>query len=259
MKKQLVRKFWNRTPCGSDYTDKKIGTREFFEESEKIRFDKRNHFYLKELIDFKKFKGKKVLEIGVGIGIDAKQFAQNGAIFTGIDLTPNAVKISKKLFKMYNLKGDFSVADAENLPFEDNFFDVVYSCGVLHHTPNTKETIKEVYRVLKPGGQAIIMLYNKQSRHYLIDILLYRHIIRLGFVRQSFQDTLNQNTDGVENPLSKAYSRKGVRKLFSQYKNIRTKARYLVFPDFFDKICPYKLRLLLSKIMGWNLFIFAEK
>ena len=258
MKKENVAKFWNANPCATWYTSKKWGSKEFYRESEKLRYEK-FHPHLKKTAGFKKWGGKSVLEIGVGIGMDAKQFAMHGAKYTGIDLTPNAVKITKQLFKTFNLKGKFLVADAEKLPFKNNSFDLVYSHGVLHHTPHTSRAIREVYRVLKPGGQAIIMLYYKHSFHYLVDICIYRYLLRLGFIKNSLQELLNEHSDGKGNPLSKVYSKKGMRKLFRRFHRVKIKIRYLEFPRIVEKILPKRFKYNLSTKMGWHIFAFATK
>ena len=116
-----------------------------------------------EFAEFPKFKGKRTLEIGVGLGADHQKLAEHGAILSGIDLTPRAINHTKRRFELMGLNSQLQIADAENLPFEDNSFDAVYSWGVLHHSPDTQKAVNEVYRILKPGGLAKIMIYNKHS------------------------------------------------------------------------------------------------
>jgi ubiquinone/menaquinone biosynthesis C-methylase UbiE len=115
-----------------------------------------------------------VLEVGCGLGTDGAQFAKAGAVYTGIDLTDAAIDLAKRRFELFQLPGTFRVADAERLDFPDNTFDIVYSHGVLHHTPDTAAAVREVHRVLRPGGKAIVMLYHRDSYNYRVNISMLR-------------------------------------------------------------------------------------
>src|SRR5262245_55700931 len=170
--KERVRAFWQTHPCGTKFSDAEIGTREFFERVETHRYEKEWH--IPAAADFANARGLKVLEIGCGLGTDGAQFAQAGADYTGVDLTDAAIELARKRFELFGLKGQFQVADAENLDFPDESFDVVYSHGVLHHTPNIEAAVREVHRVLKPGGRAIVMLYHRGSYNYRVGIRVLR-------------------------------------------------------------------------------------
>ena len=115
-----------------------------------------------------------MLEIGGGIGTDLSQFARNGARVTDVDLSAGHLALAQENFALRGLHGRFVHHDAESLPFDDNSFDVVYSNGVLHHTPNTRSVVAEIHRVLKPGGQAIVMMYAENSLHYWRE-LVWQH------------------------------------------------------------------------------------
>jgi SAM-dependent methyltransferase len=128
------------------------------------------------LVPFAKAKGKSVLEIGTGNGADGTMFAHHGAFYTGADLTEAALEATRRHFEVLGLPGAFQRENAEELTFPDASFDWVYSHGVLHHTPRTQVAIDEVWRVLKPGGQAIIMLYHKHSFNYFIRIMTYMRL-----------------------------------------------------------------------------------
>src|SRR6266480_3818467 len=164
--KGRVRDFWQAHPCGAKFATAELGTKEFFELIEAHRYESERHIPI--AADFPSAKGKRVLEIGCGIGTDGVQFAKAGAVYTGIDLTTAAVELAKKNFDLRGLSGTFQTADAERLDFPDASFDLVYSHGVLHHTPDTKQAIKEVYRVLRPGGRAIVMLYHRNSYNHAV-------------------------------------------------------------------------------------------
>jgi ubiquinone/menaquinone biosynthesis C-methylase UbiE len=135
------------------------------------------------LMEFDKFRGRRLLEIGCGMGTDLLQFARGGARCIGIDLTPRSVEITQHRFKLYGERGSFMISDGERLPFRSESFDVVYSNGVLHHTPDTAGAIREVHRVLRPGGVAKVMLYHRNSLNYWFEIVLRRGLLGLEFLR----------------------------------------------------------------------------
>src|SRR5229473_1911669 len=170
--KERVRAFWQAHPCGTKFSDAEMGTREFFERVEAHRYAKEWH--IPKAADFAGARGLRVLEIGCGLGTDGAQFAKAGADYTGVDLTDAAVELARKHFELLGLRGEFRTADAENLDFADESFDLVYSHGVLHHTPDIEAAIGEIHRVLKPGGRAIVMLYHRGSYNYRIGIRVLR-------------------------------------------------------------------------------------
>jgi len=165
--KQEAIRTWTNNPCGAVYVEHPVGSKEFFEAMRYFRYSRGCPYLLKE-VDFANYKNKKLLEIGCGLGIDLVSFARAGAIVTGVDLTPRSIELCHEQFQIYGLEARFLVADAENLPFPDENFDVVYSFGVLHHTPNIQKAISEIHRVLKPKGEALVMVYNKNSAFYLL-------------------------------------------------------------------------------------------
>src|ERR1700704_2478063 len=166
--KESVRAFWQAHPCGTHVSDAGMGTPEFFERVEAHRYTKEWH--IPEAADFAGARGLSVLEIGCGLGTDGAQFANAGAHYTGVDLTEAAIELARKRFEIGGLPGEFRVADGENLDFADSSFDLVYSHGVLHHTPDTARAVREAHRVLRPGGRAIVMLYHRNSYNYRVNI-----------------------------------------------------------------------------------------
>lgn len=173
-KQKEVRNFWKTEACGThfieDYEDKK----DFYDKYREFCY--RTEWHIPLLIPFAEGKGKKVLEIGCGNGADGIMFALNGAHYTGVDLTETAVEATREHFEIMDLKGTFKTEDAENLSFQDGTFDMVYSFGVLHHTPSPSKAFKEVFRVLKKGGKTIIMLYHRNSFNYYVRILFYMRL-----------------------------------------------------------------------------------
>ena len=138
-----------------------IGTPQFFQQLDEYRYEKLN--YLPRLANFSAYKGKTVLEVGCGVGIDLVRFARGGANVTGIDLSKTAIDLACKNFEQNRLNADLRVMNGECLQFEDNMFDLVYAHGVLQYTADTGKMIAEIHRVLRPGGEAILMVYNKYS------------------------------------------------------------------------------------------------
>ena len=144
-----------------------MGTREFFDRIDQEFYNWNKPLHNKKPFDslfpYEKYPGKKVLEIGCGLGCMLMNWAKNGSDCTGVDLNPTSIEQTKKRFELHNLKVDIRLEDANHLPFEDHSFDYVWSWGVLHHSPNLELSIKELFRVLKPGGGFGIMLYNRKS------------------------------------------------------------------------------------------------
>ncbi len=186
--------------------------------------------------------GKSVLEIGCGVGTSSVLFALDGAQVTASDLTNEAVGITKTKFELLGLPGNVVQADAENLPFPDNSFDVVFSSGVLHHTPNTQKTIDEIYRVLKPGGDAVVMLYAKWSFHYLVYLLFARGILlgarfRYGTSWLGHATELAWHTKEKKlNPMTKVYSGRQMRRMFKNFKVVELRKHSFHWADLFPGI-----------------------
>lgn len=289
--KAQVRDFWNHNPCGLKFANVEFGTREFFDAIEAHRYTTEGH--IKEVVDFPRWKDKKVLEIGCGLGTDALQFARAGADYLGVDLTETAAQTTERRLRMYGVPGRTQVADAERLPFADNTFDLVYSHGVLHHTPDTEQAIREVHRVLRPGGTAMVMLYHRNSYNYYGNILFFRRLgaqlFRFSWgpklanlltgedldrlkelqhrMKQdpkrffSTEEFLNQNTDGVGNPLARVYSRAEVLRIFSMFSQAETQVHFLNkrWLPLIGPLLPRFIELPLAHRIGWHLWIIGKK
>lgn len=160
-----VKNFWGMAVCGSQFVRHSKDLADFYRQYRAFRY--RNEPHIKEFVPFAEMRCKEVLEIGCGGGVDGSLFAASGAHYTGVDLTELAVSASRRYFEILGLPGVFRVENAEELGFHNSSFDVVYCYGVLHHTPNPAKIVYEIHRVLRPGGQAYLMLYNKHSINYL--------------------------------------------------------------------------------------------
>lgn len=173
---------WTADPCGSSQVDAEVGTAEYF-----AGLDRMRHVYapwMDEALGYGATGGLQVLDVGCGQGIDLVRYARAGAIATGIDLTPRHVEIARRHLEAARLEGTVVGGDAEALPFDDASFDRVSSNGVLHHTPGIEPALREINRVLRPGGEARIILYNKSSLHYWIEQFLRAGLIEGGLRRE---------------------------------------------------------------------------
>ena len=158
---EKIRAYWNEHIHDLEIVEHPVGTLGFFNDLDEYRFDKLR--YLPRIVNFSGYDGKDVLEIGCGVGTDLVRFAHGGAITTGIDLSGTAINLARENFKLHGLEGDFKEMDGEDLLFDDGSFDVVYAHGVLQYTADAVKMISEAYRVLKPGGEFIGMVYNRRS------------------------------------------------------------------------------------------------
>ena len=288
--KERVRAFWQQNPCGTKFADAPPGSRRFYELVEEHRYKKEWH--IPAAAGFAESTNLSVLEVGCGLGTDGAQFAKVGAKYTGIDLTDAAVELAKRRFELFDLPGTFRVADAEHLDFSDNSFDIVYSHGVLHHTPDVAAALHEIHRVLRPGGKAVVMLYHRDSYNYRVNISMLRragvnllkwntgirfvHLLT-GESEESLrehaqrlktqsdysnsEDFLNRNTDGAGNPLARVYSRAEARELFKDFAHVETRIYFLNkrWLPLLGPILPRSVESKLASRWGWHLWIYATK
>jgi len=158
---EAVRAYWNAHVDDWRIAEHAPGTLAYFEETEAYRFEKLD--YLARLVDFDAHAGERVLDLGCGIGNDGARFARAGASVTGVDLAERAVELARRNFALRGLEGSFARMDGEALSFPDASFDLVYCHTVLHFTPHPERMVREIHRVLRPGGEAILMMVNRRS------------------------------------------------------------------------------------------------
>jgi len=158
---EAVRDYWDRHIHDLEITTHPVGSRGFFDDLDQYHFEKLHH--LLRLVAFDGYRGRSVLEVGCGAGVDLARFAKGGARVTGVDLAASAIELARANFAQQGLEGTFEVADAERLPFPDNSFDLVYAHGVVQYTANPQKLVDECRRVLKPGGDAVFQVYNRVS------------------------------------------------------------------------------------------------
>jgi SAM-dependent methyltransferase len=211
-----VHDFWNAHSCGEELYLHGFDASAY--RAQQVRRYELEPF-IETFADAGSSRNRDVLEIGVGLGADHQLFAEAGARLTGIDLTERSVQHVRRRFDACGLQSDLRVANAESLPFADASFDVVYSWGVLHHTPDTARAIGEIWRVLRPGSVAKVMLYHRCS---LVGVMLWlRYALLAGKPWRSLNEVFAAN---LESPGTKAYSVSEARTLFSDFPdvNIRT-------------------------------------
>jgi len=260
--KDQVQRQWNHDPAGSHYVvEAAAHTKEWFLQAERHRYGEYAP-WMPKTMEFERHAGEDVLEIGGGMGTDLAQFASHGARVTDLDLSAGHLTLAKENFLVRGLQGRFIQHDAETLMFDDNSFDVVYSNGVLHHTPNTRRVVQEILRVLKPGGLAIVMVYAEDSLHYWRTIF-WNMGLRGGQLRrysmgELMSRTVERSDNAAAHPLVKAYTRKRLRQLFEDFHHISIVQRQLE-----HKAIPRMMRFaavdLAGAVMGWNLVIKARK
>jgi SAM-dependent methyltransferase len=263
--KQGAREQWGKDPAGAVYgSQHEFGSREFFDEVERHRYYEYAP-WMPKVMGFNEFAGAQLLEVGCGMGTDLLQFARGGAKVTGIDLTPRSIEISRRHLALYDQKGDFAIADCEHLPFADLSFDVAYSNGVLHHTPDTAGAVRELHRVLRPGGEARVMLYHRRSWGYLSQVVLRYGILQGEFLRgNSAADIMSRYVEfneGGGRPLVKVYSRRQARELFSMFREVQVQVEQLIEAEFYflGRFIPSAVFRQLQQSVGWNVIVLARK
>lgn len=252
-KLKAVSDFWNSRPCNIKHSPKNVGTREYFEEVTQRKYFVEKHIL--QFADFAKYKDKHVLEVGCGMGTAAQSFVEHGAIYTGLDISRSSIDLAKKRFEVFGLKGillEKNIEETNNI--NDQLYDLVYSFGVLHHTPNTALAVDNIYKMLKPGGEFKLMLYARRSLKYFE-------------IESGLEQFEAQN--GV--PIADVYTDEEVHSLLKAFKNVTIWQTH-IFPfkveqyknyiyekkDHFHYM-PQELFDCYEKYLGWHLCITCTK
>lgn len=248
-----VQRFWDRQPCNIRHSNQPIGGRKYCQEVAKRRYFVEPHIPL--FAAFAAWKGKKILEVGCGIGTDGAQFAQAGAEYTGAELSSESLKVAELSFGSLKLDGHFYCVDAEYLsgvvPLER--YDLVYSFGVIHHSPRPERIIAEIKKYMAPGSELRIMLYAKYSwKSFLIWLGLDQPEAQYGC------------------PIANTYSAREVRELLKGFEVVSiTKAHIFPFriPEYKTgeyrktllwRLMPEYVARLMRRYLGWHLLITAR-
>lgn len=262
--KAEIKKSWDSFICYPkgliEKTQVKVGEKAFFETIQKERY--LVHPYILSLLKELDCQGKRVLEVGCGVGSDLVYLAERGALVTGIDLSPKSITLAKKHCRCFGMKAKLLCADAERLPFRDNSFDIVYSMGVLHHTPMIQKAISEIYRVLNPGSEAIVMLYHKNFFTYWLKLFIINWLVKGNFLRMSFQQTVNSlEYNGC--PLVNLFSMKEAGEIFigAGFEKIKMETFYINQNNIplIGRCIPQRFLDVLAKKFGFHLVISAKK
>lgn len=223
---ERVQEYWETRPCGADEDPFAEGSLEYFRWIAETRY--RREPFIEKYARFGEWKGRDVLEVGIGAGTDAERFAQAGARLTGIDLTEHGVRLAQRRFELAGLHGRLERADAERLPFPDDSFDFVYSWGVIHHSPNTPAAAREMVRVCRPGGEVCCMVYNRRSLYALQGKIVY------GWLRGRPGRSLDEiAAEHFESPGTHLFEEGQLRALFSNLIHVRVS----------HEVTPYDARL----------------
>ena len=255
-----IQKFWGEL-FDAAYSGHKesLTDKNYLDHFQRLRklFNNRQHLAVVEMpID--DLNGTNVLEIGSGAGAHSSLFCLSGAQMTSLDITlDRVVETNRKLELVSRGNSSFSLqGDAEKLPFPNGFFDIVYSNGVLHHTPDTAKAIKEVYRVLKPGGQAVIMLYAKHSFLFWVNLFFLKGLLLGNIFRHSGNwlgrttEWMSKRKQAIYNPETKVYSEKDIKKLFANFSDLKIRKNSFTFQQI--PLLGKLMSSMIGKITGYN-------
>jgi ubiquinone/menaquinone biosynthesis C-methylase UbiE len=233
--KQAAVECWSADPCGAVVSEGEIGSRDYFERLMSARAAYAP--WMAKALGYGETSGLAVLDVGCGQGIDLARYALAGAHVTGIDLTPRHVALAQMHLSALALVGTVFVADAEALPFADGSFDRVSSNGVLHHTPDISAALREIRRVLTHGGEARVILYNRNSFHYWLTQVAYRGILRGELLRErSMAAVLSSGVEYTHigaRPLVRVYSPGQARRLMQEagFRDVRVDVYHFNYGD----------------------------
>jgi ubiquinone/menaquinone biosynthesis C-methylase UbiE len=247
----------------------------FFAEYDAFRYRREKHIL--GCLDRANFASKKVLEIGLGQGADSEQIIRRGGRWSGLDLTPTSVARVKERMRLHNLPyGDLKVGSVLEIPYPDNSFDMVYSFGVLLCVPDIVKAQAEIARVLRPGGELVMMVYAKWSLNYVLSIGILRRIglasmmalgiegkgIYAAHVKNAREEGLfrylrmkqfiHRNTDGPYNPYATVYGVRKVKRDFPDFEVTRAYKRFMHAPPLPVKWLP------LEGMLGWHLMVHLK-
>jgi 2-polyprenyl-3-methyl-5-hydroxy-6-metoxy-1,4-benzoquinol methylase len=267
---ETVRNYWNTRPCNIRHSAKPVGTKEYFDEVEARKYFVEHH--IPGFADFERWRGKKVLEIGCGIGTDTINFARHGALVTAVDLTERSLEVARQRARVFGLEDRirFIQANAEELssavPVES--YDLVYSFGVIHHTPQPERVLDQIRNYVRPGGTVKIMVYNRWSWKVLWILFVY------GKGQFWKLDRLIARYSEAETgcPVTYSYSRREGRQLLETH-GFRVNGLFVdhIFsykiPEYvhyrykmvwYFRWLPHHVFRLLERCVGWHLCLTAE-
>jgi ubiquinone/menaquinone biosynthesis C-methylase UbiE len=249
-----VQRFWDHRPCNISHSREPIGTKEYFDQVEARKYMVEPH--IPGFADFPRWKGKKVLEVGCGIGTDAVNFARAGADYTGVELSEASLALTRKRFEIFRLSGNFICCNAEQLSahLPAQTYDLVYSFGVIHHTPNQRAVVAEIRKMVKPDGTFRCMLYAKNSwKDTMIEAAFDQPEAQSGcpIATTYTHEMLQELVDGL-------FQLEDVRQahIFPYVVEKYIRYEYELLPWF--KAMPRKMFEALERRFGWHILITAK-
>jgi ubiquinone/menaquinone biosynthesis C-methylase UbiE len=252
---------WDNDPAGSHYVKTAMKhTLGWYLEAEAYRYQQYAPWML-ETMEFARHAGEDVLEVGGGMGTDLAQFAKHGARVTDVDLSAGHLELAEENFRLRGLQARFVHHDAESLPFPDASFDLVYSNGVLHHTPHTPRAVNEIQRVLRPGGRAIVMVYAEGSLNFwriVLGLGLWHGMLADYSIGEIMSRTVELSTASGARPLVKVYTKRRLKRMFRQFASVAVVRRQLT-PGEVPRPLRFLSADLVGRMIGWNLVAKATK
>jgi len=263
-----VKRFWDRRPCNIRHSTKPLGTREYFDEVEQRKYFVEPH--IPSFAEFEKWSGKRVLEIGCGLGTEATNFARHGADLTIVELSKESLDLAKQRFAVYGLKANFILGNAEDLDIllkSEEKFDLVWSFGVIHHSPHPEKILAKCKNLLKDDGEIRMMVYSK------ISYKLFHLMKETGIWDFSSLDDLISSYSEAQTgcPITYSYTIEGAKKLFSEFTILDIRKthifpwnvqKYVIYQyekeDCFKNISDDFFEELESEL-GWHMLIKAKK
>jgi ubiquinone/menaquinone biosynthesis C-methylase UbiE len=273
----LIESFWNTHPCGENLLAREYADYDtYFTQYDAMRYAIERH--IPRCLDGLDLSNRSVLEIGLGQGADSEQLIRRGARWSGLDLTQESVDRVRTRMTVRKLPHeDLVKASVLDIPFDDARFDLVYSHGVLHHVPDIRRAQREISRVLRPGGELVVMLYAKHSLNYVVSISVLRRLgllamalagakgsgIYAAHLKQAhgvglrrylaITEFVHHNTDGPENPYSKVYSARDVRNDFPDFRISHMHKEFMHAPPLRVHALPG------AGWLGWHLWVHLVK
>jgi SAM-dependent methyltransferase len=265
-----VRAFWNAHPVGDRAIQSRRTRYDYFREFDNLREhpDVEPYELSNRIHGYETAGGLRVLDYGCGNGYVLGQYARNGADVYGVDIAPAALQLTHERFSLIGLNGTFQLTEGDVVPFESEMFDIVCSMGVLHHVDDATRIVRELHRVLKPGGRLIVMFYNRRSFRYHVTFR-YRSWFGPRAQRGRPLGDYARMNDGNDNPCGLVYTQTDIRRLLSdfvehQFLVSKLSARELglwlpVVAPAFDRLIPPFIMRALASAAGWNLYCTARK
>jgi SAM-dependent methyltransferase len=288
LEQERVRAYWNEKPCDSETSAEEPWSQEYFRDIERKRYELQPH--IPEILSRIDWRGKRVLEVGAGVGTDARNIIGRGGIYTGINVDRGSTEATSRALRIFSLPGVALERDATSLEFPNHSFDVVYSFGVLQHIPRAERAVAEIHRVLKPGGEVIAMIYNRSSINYLLEIMFLRKLgLRLlslpgalemlewmGLPRDKLErhkelyrergrmsdaEWLSRNTNGPDYPHCRVYDAAEAAELFAGFEIESNEVHFFDHRHWgvLGGLMPKRLRAALGRRWGWHRILHVRK